>query len=155
VGRVVEAKLHPDAKALYVERIDLGEAAPRTVVSGLVGKVPLETLQGALVVCVVNLKPSALRGVVSEAMVLAATDAAGVTELVTPPAGSAPGSVVAPQGLKLQPDEAIDLKKSKVWESVKAKLRVDAASVATFDGTPLVTAGGPCTVASVKDAQIA
>ncbi len=30
---------HPDADSMYVEQIDVGEAKPRTVVSGLVGKV--------------------------------------------------------------------------------------------------------------------
>lgn len=29
-------KKHPDADSLYVEQIDVGEAEPRTVVSGLV-----------------------------------------------------------------------------------------------------------------------
>lgn len=29
-------KVHPDADSLYVEQIDIGEAEPRTVVSGLV-----------------------------------------------------------------------------------------------------------------------
>ena len=42
VGRIVEAKKHPDADALYVETIDFGEEKPRTVVSGLVKHVPLE-----------------------------------------------------------------------------------------------------------------
>lgn len=42
VGRIIEAKKHPDADALYVEIIDLGEEKPRTVVSGLVKFVPLE-----------------------------------------------------------------------------------------------------------------
>lgn len=39
VGRVLEAKMHPDATNLYVEEIDFGESKPRTVVSGLYGKV--------------------------------------------------------------------------------------------------------------------
>lgn len=42
MGRIIEAKKHPDADALYVETIDLGEDKPRTVVSGLVRHVPLE-----------------------------------------------------------------------------------------------------------------
>ena len=45
VGRIVEAKKHPDADALYVETIDLGEDKPRTVVSGLVRHVPLEEVR--------------------------------------------------------------------------------------------------------------
>ncbi|GAA6078606.1 aminoacyl tRNA synthase complex-interacting multifunctional protein 1a, partial [Tachysurus ichikawai] len=42
VGRIVTARKHPDADALYVEEVDVGEAALRTVVSGLVKHVPLE-----------------------------------------------------------------------------------------------------------------
>ena len=42
VGRILKAQKHPDADALYVEEIDIGEEIPRTVVSGLVRFVPLE-----------------------------------------------------------------------------------------------------------------
>ena len=34
VGRIVEVSRHPDAEKLYVEKIDLGEPSPRTIVSG-------------------------------------------------------------------------------------------------------------------------
>lgn len=33
VGKIVEVSKHPDADSLYVEKIDLGEAVPRTIVS--------------------------------------------------------------------------------------------------------------------------
>jgi len=36
VGRIVSAKKHPDADALYVEDVDVGEGKNRTVISGLV-----------------------------------------------------------------------------------------------------------------------
>lgn len=42
IGCIITAKKHPDADSLYVEEVDVGEAAPRTVVSGLVNHVPLE-----------------------------------------------------------------------------------------------------------------
>ncbi|XP_041125832.1 aminoacyl tRNA synthase complex-interacting multifunctional protein 1-like [Polyodon spathula] len=45
VGRIVTAKKHPDADSLYVEEVDLGEATPRTVVSGLVKHVPIEQVR--------------------------------------------------------------------------------------------------------------
>ena len=34
VGRIIEVSRHPDAEKLYVEKIDLGESSPRTIVSG-------------------------------------------------------------------------------------------------------------------------
>ncbi len=51
----------------------MGEEAPRTVVSGLAGKIPMEELANALVVVVCNLKPANMRGVKSEAMLMAAS----------------------------------------------------------------------------------
>ena len=77
VGVIVAVKRHPGADTLYVEDIDLGEGKPRQVVSGLVGKVALEELVGTKLVCVCNLKPANMRGVRSEAMVLAATSTQG------------------------------------------------------------------------------
>jgi tRNA-binding EMAP/Myf-like protein len=35
VGKIVSCEKHPDADALYLEQIDVGESAPRTVISGL------------------------------------------------------------------------------------------------------------------------
>lgn len=64
---------HPDADSLYVEKIDVGEAEPRTVVSGLVQFVPKEQLQDRLVVLLCNLKPQKMRGVESQGMVLCAS----------------------------------------------------------------------------------
>lgn len=42
VGCIITAEKHPDADSLYVEKVDVGEASPRTVVSGLVKHVPLD-----------------------------------------------------------------------------------------------------------------
>lgn len=36
VGKIVQVEKHPDADSLYLEKVDVGEANPRTVVSGLV-----------------------------------------------------------------------------------------------------------------------
>lgn len=47
--------------------IDVGEANPRQVVSGLVKYIPIEQMQGRMVVVLANLKPNKLRGVESQA----------------------------------------------------------------------------------------
>ncbi|KAL1449717.1 hypothetical protein WDU94_002198 [Cyamophila willieti] len=57
VGKILEASKHPDADSLYVEKVELGEAVPRTVVSGLVKFVPIEQMQNRMVVLLCNLKP--------------------------------------------------------------------------------------------------
>ena len=45
VGRIIKAWRHEEADSLYVEEVDVGEAEPRTICSGLVKYVPLEQLQ--------------------------------------------------------------------------------------------------------------
>lgn len=70
VGQIVEVSKHPDADTLYVEKIDLGEDAPRTIVSGLAKFVPIEQMQNRFVAVLCNLKPAKMRGVESQGMVL-------------------------------------------------------------------------------------
>lgn len=45
VGQIVEVAKHEAADTLYVEQIELGEAEPRTVVSGLVKHFTLEEMK--------------------------------------------------------------------------------------------------------------
>lgn len=73
VGKVVEVDNHPDADGLFVEKIDLGELQPRTIVSGLRGKVERDALLNSHVVVLCNLKPAKMRGVESKGMVLCAS----------------------------------------------------------------------------------
>lgn len=73
VGKIVEVSKHPDADSLYVEKIDLGEALPRTIVSGLAKYVPIEQMENRLVAVLCNLKPAKMRGVESQGMVLCAS----------------------------------------------------------------------------------
>ena len=73
-ARIVAVERHPKADRLYIERIDDGSGNERQIVSGLVGHYEAEELSGRTVVIVENLKPAKLRGVVSEGMLLAASD---------------------------------------------------------------------------------
>lgn len=45
VGKILACKKHENADSLYIEEIDVGEEAPRQVVSGLVKFVPLDGIQ--------------------------------------------------------------------------------------------------------------
>jgi aminoacyl tRNA synthase complex-interacting multifunctional protein 1 len=56
VGRIISVMMHPKADTLYVEQIDIGEAKPRQVISGLVNHIPIEKLTGASVCVIANLK---------------------------------------------------------------------------------------------------
>lgn len=70
VGKIVEVKQHPEAEKLYIEKINLGEAEPRQIVSGLKDYYKIEELLGRKVIVAANLKPAKLRGEMSQGMVL-------------------------------------------------------------------------------------
>ena len=93
VGRIVNAKRHPDADSLYVEEIDVGEEKPRTIISGLVRFVPIEEMQNRMVIVLCNLKPVKMRGILSEGMVMCASSPE-LVEILAPPDGSQPGDRV-------------------------------------------------------------
>lgn len=69
VGTITQVERHPDADGLYLEQIDVGEAAPRQVISGLVKWVAEGDMAGRRVAVVCNLKPAKMRGVMSHGMV--------------------------------------------------------------------------------------
>jgi aminoacyl tRNA synthase complex-interacting multifunctional protein 1 len=102
VGQIQKAEKHPDADSLYVSHIDVGEEKVRIVCSGLVKYIPIEEMQKRMVVCVCNLKEVKMRGVMSQAMVLAASEPVEgdaekeKIELVAPPPGSKVSTPNAP-----------------------------------------------------------
>ncbi len=83
VGVIVEAIDHPNADRLFVVKVDLGEPQPRQLVAGIKGAYQASELVGKRVVVVANMQPAMLRGVESQGMILAASDATQLA-LVTP-----------------------------------------------------------------------
>ena len=77
VGVLTNVRRHENADSLYVEDVQCGEAEPRQVVSGLVKHIPIAEMEGRKVVIVANLKAGNMRGVKSQAMVLAASSSDG------------------------------------------------------------------------------
>uniref|UniRef100_A0A8C5LNY8 Aminoacyl tRNA synthetase complex interacting multifunctional protein 1 n=1 Tax=Leptobrachium leishanense TaxID=445787 RepID=A0A8C5LNY8_9ANUR len=143
VGRIVSAKKHPDADSLYVEEVDVGEAAPRTVVSGLVKHIPIEQMQNRMAVLLCNLKPAKMRGVLSQAMVMCASSPDKV-EILDPPSGAVPGDRVACQGFPGEPDKELNPKK-KTWEQIQPDLLTNEQCVATYKGAAFEVIGkGVC-----------
>lgn len=110
-GKILSVKRHPNADGLYVEEIDVGESEPRTVCSGLVGKVDMENKVGTMVLVATNLKPSTMRGIASQAMVFAATNSAGDVDLVSIPDGVQPGERVVVDNFDGEPDKQLNSKR--------------------------------------------
>lgn len=93
VGKVVACEKHPDADKLFVLKVDIGEKEPRTIVSGLAGSYTPGQMIGKHIVVVANLKPSVIRGVQSNGMLLAGKEGNEVT--VVEINGLEPGSKVS------------------------------------------------------------
>ncbi|XP_068924227.1 tyrosine--tRNA ligase, cytoplasmic isoform X2 [Petaurus breviceps papuanus] len=156
VGKVISVEKHPDADSLYLEKIDVGEPEPRTVVSGLVQFVPKEELQDRLVVVLCNLKPQKMRGVESQGMLLCASmeGAQRQVELLDPPSGSAPGERVFVEGYeKGQPDDELKPKK-KVFEKLQTDFKISSECIAQWKQTNFMTKLGCVSCKTLKGGSI-
>ncbi|KAG7457719.1 hypothetical protein MATL_G00230180 [Megalops atlanticus] len=156
VGKVISVERHPDADSLYLEKIDVGEAEPRTVVSGLVAYVPQEELQDRLVVLLCNLKPQKMRGVESQAMLLCASiegDPRRV-EPLDPPEGSSPGERVFVEGYEAGKSDDELKPKKKVFEKLQVDLKISGECVAQWREKDLMTKLGQITCKTLKGGNI-
>lgn len=118
-------------------------------VSGLVKFVPLEAMANRMVVLLCNLKPSKIRGVLSEAMVMCASTPENV-EILEPPVGSVPGDLINVSGFTRSPDKVL-----KVFEEIALDLKTDDNKQATYKGTPwTVSDKGIVTASSLKNVKI-
>lgn len=93
VATILAAEAHPKADRLLVLTIDLGGES-RQLVAGIRAHYQPEDLIGKQIVVVANLEPATLRGVESQGMLLAASDAEGRLAIVTPLTPVAPGATV-------------------------------------------------------------
>ncbi len=92
-GKVLAAEKVAKADKLLKLSVDLGEGAPRTIVSGIAEAYAPEQVVGKNVVVVANLKPRPLKGIESRGMIL--TAGSGGKDLVLLDAGDvAPGTPV-------------------------------------------------------------
>ena len=94
VGKILACERVPKSKKLLCSQVDVGEEKPRTIVSGIALHYTPEQMVGKTVIVVANLAPAKLCGVVSEGMILCATDADGSVIVVSPERDVAPGNEV-------------------------------------------------------------
>jgi methionyl-tRNA synthetase len=94
VARIIDAGHVEGAEKLVRLTLDIGESKPRQVFAGIKSAYDPAQLVGRLTVMVANLAPRKMRFGVSEGMILAASDPAGVTPgifLLAPDSGALPG----------------------------------------------------------------
>lgn len=93
VGKVLECKKVDGADKLLQSRIQIGDEV-RTILSGIAKWYAPEDMVGKNVVVVTNLPPRKMRGVVSEGMILAASDDEGNLKVITTDGDIVSGSEV-------------------------------------------------------------
>jgi len=133
-GVVKSVAVHPSADKLYVLEVDVGDAAPRTLVAGLRPSYTPEELTGRAVVVLANLAPRTIRRMTSQGMVLAA-DAGERSVVIAPPEGVAPGTYLSGTGGS---DRTITYE-----EFASVPLVVGRVTGAGAEGTSVVAIGGP------------
>lgn len=153
VGKIVACARHADADTLYVLQVDVGGHTLQ-VCSGLVPYMAREALLDQHVTVVANMKPSKMRGVRSEAMLLAAEKRVGdavAVRLVRPPPSSAVGELLF---FGSHRGASAARLKSSVWREIEAHLRTDASGVVAYEDAPLCNAAGDVATAELADAKV-
>ncbi|KAI3793156.1 hypothetical protein L1987_35771 [Smallanthus sonchifolius] len=133
--------------------IDVGEGKCRQVVSGLAKYCSPDELTNRLVALITNVKPGKLRDVVSEGLVLCASNADHtVVEPLIVPEGAKFGECVTFSGHEGKPEDVLNPKKKQL-DKITPNLFTDDKGVATFKGVPFMTSAGPC-ISAISNASI-
>lgn len=151
VGRVSSVEGHPEASGLYVLQVSYGEGvAPRTVCAGMRNYLSEDEMKDLRVVTICNLKPRKIRGVESQAMILAGSVVSqgdGQKEKVvplSPPSDAGEGAIITVDGMQALERTVEDGKfvSGKTWDRVVPRLSVKDGS-ACYDGAKLLVDGKP------------
>lgn len=95
VGQILTAERVEKSSKLLKLTVDLGEPkGPRQILAGIAKHYTPDTLPGRKVAVVANLQPAKLMGLVSEGMLLCASDEQGHLELISPGELCRPGSSI-------------------------------------------------------------
>ncbi|KAK9741859.1 hypothetical protein RND81_03G134400 [Saponaria officinalis] len=145
VGLIRKAQKHPSADSLLVEEIDVGESKVRQVVSGLAKFCSPDDLVNRRVILITNVKPGKLRDIVSEGLVLCASNEDhSIVEPLLPPEAAQIGERVSFSGHEGKPEDVLNPKKKQL-DKITPHLFTDENGVATYKGIPFMTSAGPCT----------
>ncbi|XP_055316921.1 aminoacyl tRNA synthase complex-interacting multifunctional protein 1-like [Sitodiplosis mosellana] len=152
IGTIVEVNKAPDADTLYLTKIDIGGEF-LSVVAGLAKFLTVDELIGRNVVVLCNLKPSKLRGHLSEGMIMCAKSGDKM-EVLEPPANAKPGDLVYCESYERTiPDGGRD--KKKLYDPLAPDMATNDQLVACYKGSYLyVPDKGNIVTKSLKNANI-
>lgn len=153
VGTIVEVNKAPDADTLYLTKVDIGGEF-LSIVAGLTKYLTVDELIGRNVIILCNLKPSKLRGHLSEGMIMCAKNADSM-EVLEPPANAKPGDLVYCESYDRTPVEG-GRDKKRLYDSLASDMLTNDQLIACYKGSYLyVPEKGNIVVKSLKNAPIA
>lgn len=151
IGTIIEVNKAPDADTLYLTKVDIG-GEYLSIVAGLAHFIPIDDLIGRNVVVLCNLKPSKLRGHLSEGMIMCAKSGDKM-ETLEPPANAQPGDLVYCESYDRTPAGARD--KKKLFDSLGPDMLTNDQLVACYKGSYLyVPEKGNIVTKSLKNVNI-
>lgn len=152
VGTIVEVNKAPDADTLYLTKIDIGGEF-LSIVAGLTKFISSDELIGRNVVVLCNLKPSKLRGYLSEGMIMCAKSADKM-EVLEPPTNAKPGDLVYCESYDRTPPE-VGRDKKRLYDPLAPDMATNDQLIACYKGSYLyVPEKGNIVVKSLKNANI-
>lgn len=145
-----------------MEKIDVGEPGKlRLIGSGLQQHIPLTQMTEGLVMVFVNLKPRKLADIMSEGMVMCASNAEHThIELMRPPEGSVVGERIQLEGNPVlgaplnNSYEAVLNPKKKYAERFLPLLKTNETREGTYNGVRLTTSKGYITCQTLANSSI-
>jgi len=155
VGRITKAWEHEEADKLFCEEVDVGEAEPRSIASGLRPYMDASDLEGRMVLVLCNLKERKMLGFPSHGMVLCASNADHTeVKLVNPPPDANIGERVTIPGFNFAGDDATPMAenkigKKKIFQKIAPFLVTNEYGMPEFFGRPFMTSAGICTTSIV------
>merc|ERR1719428_1591451 len=159
-GKILSIEAAPGSDKLYLLKVDIGDAEPRQVLTGLQKHYKADQLKDRSVVVYCNIKPGKMMGLESQAMVLAATKDKGadneICKVLDPPAGVTAGTRVKCGSYEIGSlSDTISVKNiSKVWTQVMPDLKTDDKCQASFQGQTLTLDGKAVTTEKLTGVPI-
>ncbi|MBN1904443.1 MAG: methionine--tRNA ligase [Deltaproteobacteria bacterium] len=137
IGKIEEVKKHPNADQLYWLSVDLGEETPRSIVAGLVKSYAPEEILGRKVIVLSNLKPTKIRDIKSEGMILVCKHRNKMELLDGTP--FEPGDTISAEGEKVDHSEISIEEFNEIDILVKEGLLMSGEQKCHVGGVPVVT----------------
>lgn len=152
IGKIVDIQKAPDADTLYLTKVDIGGEI-LSIVAGLAKFIPSDELLNKSVVVLCNLKPSKLRGHLSEGMILCAKVGEQM-EALQPPSNATPGDLVYCESYDRVPVETPRDKK-KLFDPLAPDFHTNDKLVACYKGSYLyLPEKGNILTKSLKNANV-